>query len=1113
MYYGMWPRMLASMSETDPLADAPLKWSDLGVSVLPTGMVTLLLADVEGSTRLWERQPEEMTAAVARLDRTVSAIVAAHHGVRPIEQGEGDSFVVAFARASDAVASALELQRAPLAPIRLRIGVHTGEVQLRDDGNYIGSTVNRAARLRDVAHGGQVVLSGTTEDLVVDRLPPDAWLTDLGTHRLRDLARPERVVQLCHPDLRVEFPPLRTANTVVAQRLPVQLTSYVGRATEMTDVRRILADNRLVTLTGAGGVGKTRLALEVAGRMMGEYRDGVWYVDLAPIIDPDLVPVAVARALGLPDQPGRSTMETLQRFIGDRQMLVMLDNCEHLLDACATLIVALLGACPGLTLLTTSREAIGVGGEVTWRVRSLSLADEAIELFTDRARHVRPDFHLTDDNTTAVTEICRRLDGMPLAIELAAARIRALSLTEILDSLHDRFRLLTGGARTAVRRQQTLRASVDWSYMLLTEPERVVFRRLAVFLGGFDLDATRAVAGGGEVQPYQVLDLLTLLIDKSLVVAENTTGRTRYRLLETVRQYALEKLGESGEADTVRARHRDHYTAMAALLDTPAGNDYERRIEQAETEIDNLRAAFAWSRENTEIAVALALASSLQPLWLARGRIQEGLAWFDAALTDHNTHHIQVAPAVRARALADLAVLSAPVAATDRMGQAEQALAIARELDDPALVVRALTACGGIASFNPEVARPYLAEAIDLARALGDRWRLSQILGWQALGALIAGDPIAAGAAAEEGRDLAQALGDRFFSRFCRRCLGVAQMVRGDLAAAIAQLREVAAEADAAHDVLWYTYCEYSLGHALAYHGDTSAARAAANAAVETAAGLGGVYPGVAYTALAVAALAAGDVAGAQDASEASWRRLSVQPELASVNINPMAEIALARGDLVAARHWTDEAVSVMRGWHLALALTTRARVAIAQGELGQAERDAHDALTVAADLHAHSGIPDALECLADLALKAGDHREAARLFGTADAIRQRIGVVRFKIYDSDYENSLAALRDAMGEQDFAAAWVEGTALSTDEAIAYAQRGRGARKRPSSGWASLTPTERDVVRLVSEGLANKDIATRLFVSPRTVQTHLTHVYTKLGLTSRMQLAQEAARHT
>ena len=318
--------------------------------LLPTGTVTLLLADVEGSTRLWQTQPEEMTAAIARLDRTVCEVIAAHDGVRPVEQGEGDSFVVAFARASDAVACALELQRAPLAPIRLRIGVHTGEVQLRDEGNYIGPTINRTARLRDLAHGGQTVLSGTTEDLVVDRLPADAWLTDLGTHPLRDLPRPERVVQLCHPDLRNDFPPLRTRETVVAQHLPVQFTSFVGREAEMNDVRQLLADNRLVTLTGAGGVGKTRLAVQVAAQMAGEFGDGVWYVDLAPITDPDLVPVAVTRALGLPDQPGRSTMDTLLRFVGDRRMLLVLDNCEHLLDASAALVVALLGGCPAVTV-------------------------------------------------------------------------------------------------------------------------------------------------------------------------------------------------------------------------------------------------------------------------------------------------------------------------------------------------------------------------------------------------------------------------------------------------------------------------------------------------------------------------------------------------------------------------------------------------------------------------------------------------------------------------------------------------------------------------------------------------------------------------------------------
>src|SRR6202790_4904402 len=673
------------MSETDPRADAPpVNWSELGVSeLLPTGTVTLLLADVEGSTRLWENQPAEMTAAVARLDRVVLEAVAAYDGVRPVEQGEGDSFVVAFGRASDAVACALGLQRAPLAPIRLRIGVHTGEIQLRDEGNYIGPTINRTARLRDLAHGGQTVLSGVTEALVVDRLPPDAWLTELGTHPLRDLPRPERVVQLCHPDLVNEFPPLRTSKAVAAPNLPVQLSSFVGRDAQLTQLRELLADNRVVTLTGAGGVGKTRLAMQVAAQLAGEFGqfpEGVWLVDLAPITDPELVAGTVARALGLPDQPGRSTMDTLLRFVRDRQMLVVLDNCEHLLDASAELIVALLGGSPRLTLLATSREAIGVAGEVSWRVPSLSLADEALELFGDRARHARPGFAVTDGNAATVDEICARLDGVPLAIELAAARVRALSLAEILDSLHDRFRLLTGGARTAVRRQQTLRASVDWSHALLTGPERVLFRRLAAFMGGFDLDGAQNVCGGGDVERYQVLDQLALLVDKSLVVADSSSGATRYRLLETVRQYALEKLGESGEADVVRARQRDHYTATAALLDAPAGRDYEQPIEQAEIEIDNLRAAFGWSLENSDIELALTLASSLQPLWEARGRLREGLVWFDAALADLDAHHPQVAPVVRARALADRAMLAIRVGAAESLDQAQQALAIAREV-------------------------------------------------------------------------------------------------------------------------------------------------------------------------------------------------------------------------------------------------------------------------------------------------------------------------------------------------------------------------------------------------------------------------------------------------
>ena len=815
--------------------------------LLPAGTVTLLLADVEGSTRLWQTRPEEMIAAVAQLDRTLADLVSAHGGERPVEQGEGDSFVVAFTRASNAVACALALQRAPLAPLRLRIGLHTGEVQLRDENNYIGPTINRTGRLRDLAHGGQTVLSGTTSDLVMDRLPSDAWLTDLGTHTVRDLPRPEHVMQLCHPDLLNEFPPLRTSDVAVAQHLPAQLTSFVGRGAQMADVRSLLSEDRLVTLTGAGGIGKTRLAVQVATQIAAEFGDGVWYVDLAPITDPALAAVSAARALDLPDQPGRSPTDTLLRFISNRHMLMVLDNCEHLLDATAALTTALLGACPRLTVLATSREPIGVPGEVIWRVPPLSLADDAIELFTDRARHARPDFSITGDNAAIVLEICRRLDGMALALELAAARVRALSLPEILDSLHDRFRLLTGGARTAVRRQQTLRASVDWSHALLTDPERLLFRRLAVFMGGFDLDAAEAIAGNKELHRHQVLDLLTLIIDKSLVVAENAGGGTRYRLMETVRQYALEKLGESGEADNVRDRHRDHYTAMAAVLDEPASVGHQLRIEQTEAEIDNLRAAFAWSREHADTEDALRLVSSLQPLWLSGGRILEGLTWFYAILSDDGEHAADVTPAIYARALADKATLTAVIAAPDSLERVEQSLATAREIGEPGLLLRALIACGSTSVFDADVARPYLAEAIDVARATRDKWRLSQALWWQAYAADVAGEPRAALEASTEGYQLAEEIEDHFVSRMCRFWgLGTAKLYQGEFAAAAAQFRELVAEAEEAHDPFGQLAALSHLGHALAHLGDTSGARAAASAAAELGAEFGGFAEAIA---------------------------------------------------------------------------------------------------------------------------------------------------------------------------------------------------------------------------------------------------------------------------
>jgi DNA-binding CsgD family transcriptional regulator len=426
-----------------------------------------------------------------------------------------------------------------------------------------------------------------------------------------------------------------------------------------------------------------------------------------------------------------------------------------------------------------------------------------------------------------------------------------------------------------------------------------------------------------------------------------------------------------------------------------------------------------------------------------------------------------------------------------------------------------LTACGCIVGHNAAAARPYFAEAIGLTRATGDLWRTSQILGWQAYGALMAGDPVAIVAVAAEGRDFAEAIGDRFVSRQCRWCLGWAHLWQGELAEAAAQLDGVATEADAEHDLIWWALSLASKAFVLAYQGKTDAARAAVQAVIETAAGLSGIMQGHAYTGLALAALADGDLDGAAAAHELAWPLLSVQRDLQSAEIDNIAQTALARGDLGTARRWAEDGISAATG-RPALAMAahlTRARIALADGELEQAERDTRDALAHGVAVESRHGVSDILEFLAALAADTGGHREAARLFAAADAIRQRTGMVRYKVYDDDYASSVAALRDAMGEKDFDYAWAEGAALSTDEAIAYAQRGRGQRKRPATGWASLTPTERDVVRLVSEGLANRQIATHLFVSPRTVQTHLTHIYTKLGLTSRVQLVQEAARHT
>jgi predicted ATPase/DNA-binding SARP family transcriptional activator len=546
--------------------EAILRQERPATAELPTGVVTFLLTDVEGSTRLWERHPSAAQEAIARHDELIASAVAAHGGVLLKTKGEGDSTFSVFASASDAVACAVDAQRAmqagpwpEQAAIRVRAALHSGEAQIRG-ADYFGPAVSRCARLRSIASGGQTILSEATAELVRDALPDGASLRDLGAHRLRDLTRPERVTQLCHRDLPDEFPPLRSVDAF-PNNLPVQLSTFVGRRHEMAEIKVLLGGHRLVMLTGAGGAGKTRLAIEVGAEVLDAYADGVWFAALAALTDQALVAQTVAAALHLREEAGRDVIDLLAEHLREREALLILDNCEHIVAACASLAEKLLQTCPRLKILATSREALQIAGEAMWRTPSLAVPAEtappapvlcqyeSVQLFRDRARACAPAFDVDPGNAPAVAEICRRLDGIPLAIELAAARVKTLTAVQIAERLDDRFRLVAGGSRTALPRQQTLRALIDWSYELLTDTERVVFRRLSAFAGGFPLEGAERVCAGEGVDVLDVVDLLERLADKSLVTADEG----RFVLLETIREYGLERLREAGEADAVRA--------------------------------------------------------------------------------------------------------------------------------------------------------------------------------------------------------------------------------------------------------------------------------------------------------------------------------------------------------------------------------------------------------------------------------------------------------------------------------------------------------------------------------------------------------------------------------
>jgi predicted ATPase/class 3 adenylate cyclase len=800
------------------LARGVLGWllllAGVGFYAVAVGMFTFLFTDIEGSTALLQRVDGDVYARVLADHHRLIRAALAGHGGREVDTA-GDGFFAVFSSPRACVAAAVEMQQALGSHgwpggerVRVRMGVHAGEAEWTADG-LVGLDVHRAARIAAVGHGGQVLVSAAAATLAGGGLPPGAGLRDLGWHRLKDLGRPEQVFQLCAAGLQAEFAPLRSlGNPALRNNLPAQLATFIGRDREIGEVRALAGSARLVTLTGAGGAGKTRLGLQVAAELLDGSGDGVWLVELAAVTDKDAVAAAIAGALRIPAQPGRPALDTLADALGPQDMLIVLDNCEHLIGGCAKTAETILQRCPRVHLLATSREPLGIGGETIYRVPSLSLpvaaesdpaaaaSCDAVALLAARARAQGVSLALDAVTSATAVSVCRRLDGMPLAIELAAARLRSMSLDELAGRLDQRFRLLTGGSRTALARQQTLRATVGWSYSLLTAAEQVLLGRLSVFAGGFDLAAAEAVCGYGAIDALEVAGLLGSLVDKSLVVAEPGGTALRYRLLETIRLFAAEQLAGAGgaEAAAARAAHCAHYLAVAEAaaphLTRPDQGSWLTRLDADQANFR--RAAEHAAGEPGGTSQVLRFGVALLRYWLARYRNEEAAGLLVPALRRPDA---AADPALFAEALAAAAFLTMYTDLATSLRLAGQADQVAGGLGDDRLLAlcRCMLGWAYCSADELERARPLAQEAAGRARQLGDDVLLGLCLrvhayavGWAASGPLYA-----------EALACTERSGDLGVSHRLHTNAGWAALERGDLPAARAHLEAAIRDAEA----------------------------------------------------------------------------------------------------------------------------------------------------------------------------------------------------------------------------------------------------------------------------------------------------------------------------
>lgn len=1036
-------------------------------SHLPSGTVTFLFSDIEGSTYWWEQHHEWMSHAFTRQESILRSAAAAHGGY--VYKMIGDAFQIAFDTAVNALHAAVAAQRAlqeenwgTYGPLRVRMALHTGVTEERED-DYVGPILNRLGRLLSVSHGGQILLTQATYELAYDLLPPEINLIDKGVHRLKDLIRPEHIYEVTTADLPANFPPLQTLDAF-PHNLPLQLTSFIGREKEILEVKRNLLGDRFVTLTGPGGTGKTRLALQVAAELLELFPDGIWLVELAAISDPALVPQTVAATLGIRESSGRPILNLLMDYLRNKELMLILDNCEHLLEASAQLTATLLQACPNICILVTSRESLEIPGEVPFRVPSLSTPDvhhiptmekltefESVRLFIERAEVIQPDFALTDVNALHIAQICRRLDGIPLAIELAVARVKMMHVEQVAERLDDRFRLLTGGSRNALPRHQTLRALIDWSYDLLSEAERTLLRRLSVFAGGWTLDAAEAVCAADDLSPYDVLELLTQLVNKSLVIPDREyEPEVRYRLLETIRQYARERLVEASGGDKVRKQHLEYYLDLSEQAETYLrGPEQVTWLDRLEKEVDNIRAALEWALE-TNVSASLRIAGSLLWFWHIRGRKSEGIEWLERGLAKDGEAASSEA-LIRGKALNAAGSLLVMHGSPERGCEySNESLALHEQLGAAGRkgAAHALWNLSQGAAQHEDFtqAKALSDRSYALYQELGDKFGMAQNLDNQGSYPLVKSDYARAKEIWEQDLALRHELGDQDGAAWILSCLGELAFWSGDHERA----KTLYMESQNA-------FCEvgnkWAASMALSGRGSVALAQGDFEQAAqlyEEALAFGqdmgdqNAIAGRRYD-LARVAWSRGDydLAGELYAETLVFVRDQLKNKGAmAATLFELGEVAWAKGDLDQAAKRYEEAMAKGREingqFTIASALNGLGKVARTRGDYATAHTLQQEALQILQKVGTQWGVAYALELVAALVITHEKMEFAARLFGTTESFYKQFRFLMSPLERDHHEFNVRAVQAALGEDAFSAAWTAGKAMTMDEAIELA---------------------------------------------------------------------------